>query len=224
MKKVQYKMNAKIRNRLIKNRIWECVSSESVTNTEAYYMDAAAKTSRIMSRYSAAALYVVAQSAKSKDHANDGTTPPALHQCEPGRTQWDTYSSSPNYWSQGTEVPSCVAGDPVLLFGGAKDRNKRRLCNLKRAGDWWRQRNYSWEWCVPRGPGNNGGSGITNIRRRRRGIHSILNLLYETDLRLPAWFPAKWNVFVASCPRRSGSHPAQSGATRNLAWFLLPVQ
>jgi len=90
-------------------------------------------------------------------------------------------------------------------------------------GDWWRQRNYSCEWCAPRGPGNNGGSGVTDIRRRRRRIH-LIPILYETDPHLPAWFPTKWNVSVAFCARQSGnSCAAHSAAIQNLAWFPLPL-
>jgi hypothetical protein len=139
------------------------------------------------------------------------TTP---HRCEPRRTQFFAKLLSTENWA--SILCSRRSGPSIWQSNGSR-RLRQKTAVQSKAGDWWRQRNYSWEWCVPRGPGNNGGSGVTNIRRRRRRIHLIL-ILYETDPHLPAWFPTKWNVSVAFCARHSGSSCA---ATRNLAWFLL---
>jgi len=139
------------------------------------------------------------------------------HRCEPRRKQFFAKLLSTENWAP--ILCSRRAGPSVWQSNGSRKAETKDGC----AGDWWRHRNYSWEWSVSRGPGNNGGSGVTNIRRRRRRIH-LIPILYETDSHLPAWFPTKWNVSVAFCTRQSGSSCAtHSAATRNLAWYPFPL-
>jgi len=139
--------------------------------------------------------------------------------------QLGTHNSSTNYCAQerdgGVELPSCSAGDPFLLLRGTSDRgdrNKRRFRNLKRVTDDVR--------------GSTAGSDVILAGLVTMGAPVLLiseedevsiqfSIFFMRHLPLPAWFPAKWNVFVASCPRLEWHPP--SVKCRCFTWdFIYP--
>ena len=149
--------------------------------------------------------------------ANVDTSPPRTSVNRDGRSEMQFFAKLLSTENWASILCSRRSGPSIWQSNGWR-RLRQKTPVQSEAGDWWRQRNYSWEWCVPHGPGNNGGSGISNIRRRR-GIHLIL-VLYEADVHLPAWFPTNE---MHPTGRALGTGAAQSTATHNLAWFLLPL-